>query len=95
MIVRRKTNNNIFRLIRLARDLRTSDVASMMGCTTAYVSQVENGERKPTVEWIGDFCKKLDVREDVVQHFDNNSEGTFERKMLSVLQTICDMEDNE
>mgnify|MGYP002679772768 CR=1 FL=1 len=40
---------NIYRLLRIAKDLKTKEVADELRVATAYVSAIEKGKRTPSV----------------------------------------------
>lgn len=38
---------NPFRMIHIVKELKAKDIAKMFGCTSTYITQIENGEKDP------------------------------------------------
>jgi transcriptional regulator with XRE-family HTH domain len=47
---------------------------SFPGCTAAYISRIEKGERVPSLQLIREFAVRLDVSEEFISH------GTVEQR---------------
>lgn len=93
-----KNNNlNVFRLLRIARDIKVKDLAEELQVTPAYINAIENGERFPSNRLLRDYAKALNVKEEVILNFEpkDGKVGKFETALLYLLQTICDIDDNK
>lgn len=82
---------NIFRLLRIARDIKVKDLAQELRVTPAYINAIENGERYPSERLIRDYAIALGVKEETILTFNPNklSNKKFENVLLSLLQMIC------
>ena len=86
-----KSESNIFRLLRLARNLTVKDLAERLELTTAYVHAIENGSRYPASRTIRDYSVVFDVPRELIETFneDKAKQNGFEKTMLWLLRVIC------
>lgn len=91
-----KPENNVYRLLRIARDMKVKDVAEQVGVTPAYISAIEAGKREPARDKISAYAKALRVDENTLFHFREagSTPGRFETFMLAILEKITEL-DNE
>lgn len=89
-----KEEMNVFRLIRLARNLKVKDVASELGVSSAYINAIENGERYPSERLLRDYAIVLGVDEEVITTFkpEKQRSSKFEHVLLSLLKMISDID---
>lgn len=89
--------SNIFRLLRIARDKKVKELAEDLLVTPAYINAIEKGDRKPSERLIRDYAKVLNVDEEIIKNFSKEtpSNNSFERLLLSLLQTICSLDDSK
>lgn len=82
---------NIFRLLRIARNLKVKDLAQELSISSAYINAIENGERFPSARLLRDYAIALDVSEEVLTTFkpEKQKNRRFENVLLSLLQMIC------
>ena len=82
---------NIYRLLRIARNMPVKDLAVELRVTNAYINAIENGSRTPSSRLNRDYAEALGVEEDLILNFskDNADESRFEWLMLKLLQSIC------
>lgn len=85
---------NVFRLLRIARDLRVKDVAEKLNIRTAYVHAIEKGDRYPSDRLLRDYADVLDVNVETIKTFQPEKYTCFEKALLSLLKTICWMEED-
>lgn len=92
-----KSNLNIFRLLRIARDKKVKELANDLLVTPAYINAIEKGERKPSERLVRDYARVLNVDPQVIKTFleTPNSNTNFEHFLLSLLQTICTLDDSK
>lgn len=82
---------NVFRLLRIARNLKVKDLAQELSVSSAYINAIENGERFPSDRLLRDYAIVLGVSEDVFLTFkpEEQKNKRFENILLSLLQMIC------
>ena len=85
-----RPEDNVYRLLRIARDLRVKDVAEALGVTPAYINAIEAGKREPSMKLISSYAAVLGVDENTLFHFRNpdNQPDRFEQFMLLILKKI-------
>ena len=83
---------NIYRLLRIARDKKVKELADDLRVAPGYINAIENGNRTPSVRLKYNYAKALNVSVDIIDTFENTN-GTFEKIMLKLLQMICDQDD--
>lgn len=90
-------NLNIFRLLRIARDKKVKELADDLLVTPAYINAIEKGDRKPSERLIRDYAEALNVDEQIIKTFSEKatSNMNFEHLLLSLLQTICSLDDSK
>lgn len=86
-----KKNLNIFKLLRIARNMETKDIADKLLVTTAYVNAIESGKKFPSKRLLRDYAKVLDVDEEILLTFnpEQYKNSKFENVLLSILNIIC------
>ena len=81
---------NIFRLLRIARDIKVKDLAQELSVTPAYINAIENGERFPSDRLLKDYAQALGVEKDTILNFklEDQKNKKFENVLLTLLQMI-------
>jgi len=86
-----QTPTNIFRLVRIARNVRVKDLAEHLRVTPAYINAIEKGTSTPSCRLVRDYAEALNVDESIFyrygEEFDNCTR--FEEMMLKLLKVIC------
>lgn len=92
-----KPENNVYRLLRIARDLKVKDIAEEVGVTPAYISAIESGKREPSLDKIPAYAKALGVDENTLFYFrdTNNQPRKFESFLLNILKKIAEFDCDE
>lgn len=82
--------NNVYRLLRIARDLKVKDVAEALDVTSAYISAIEAGKREPSTKLIAEYAAVLGVDPNTLLYFrePKNHPDRFENFLLLLLQKI-------
>lgn len=82
--------NNVYRLLRIARDLRVKDVAEALDVTPAYISAIEAGKREPSTKLISEYARVLGVDANTLLYFrdPDHHPQKFESFLLTLLQKI-------
>lgn len=81
---------NVFRLLRIARNLKVKDLAQELSVSSAYINAIENGERFPSDRLLRDYAIALGVDQEVFLTFkpEKQQNKCFENVLLSLLQII-------
>ena len=89
--------NNVYRLLRIARDLSVKEIADALQVTPAYIHAIEAGKREPSIKLIPQYAKVLGVDENTLFHFrePENQPGKFENFLLSILQMIAALDEKQ
>lgn len=92
-----KSKNNVYRLLRIARDMKMKDLARQVDVTPAYISAIEAGKREPSRDKITAYAKALRVDENTIFHFREvgNDLGGFETFMLAILKAIVEQDNRK
>lgn len=51
----------LLRLVRIAQDFSTKDIAMRIGCRTSYITDVERGDRTPTLKTLEKYRRALEI----------------------------------
>lgn len=84
------------RLIRVYHDLKQNQAANLLGVSTSYLSEIENGRKVPTLDIVQRYSEKFALPMSSILFFAESIEGgTFDRarsvvagKMLGLLQFL-------
>ena len=87
-----KPENNVYRLLRIARDLKVKDVADKLNVTPAYISSIEAGKREPSIDKIKAYAEILGVDADTLLEFRQSEKypDKFENFLLVILKAIVE-----
>ena len=82
---------NVFRLLRIARDIKVKDLAEELMVTPAYINAIEKGDKVPSPRLIRQYAIALNVDEEVIYNFSQKyKDCTFEKTMLKMLRVLCE-----
>lgn len=86
----KKNRLNVYRLLRIARDRKTKEIAAALGVTAAYINAIESGLREPSLDKISLYARALDVDENTLFALRSGLEeyDRFEPALLFVLESI-------
>ena len=86
----KKIDNNIFYLLRIARNKTVKELAQVLRVTPAYINAIENGTRIPSTRLIKDYAEVLEVDEKIMLEFsEKDCKNTkFEEIMLLLLKKM-------
>lgn len=90
MVIDDNKKLNIFRLLRIARDIKVTDLAKILRVTPAYINAIERGERIPSDRLLRDYAQTLKVSEELILTFNKEERTSFEKTLLKILLKICD-----
>lgn len=87
--------NEVLRLLRIAQDLPTRDVADKMGVRTSYITDVERGDRSPSIDTLDRYCLALGVTTDVLFRLRNEQikENLPYRRLLMKIMKLLENTD--
>lgn len=67
--------NEALRLIRVYHDMKQSDAAKTLGISASYLSEVENGHKKPTLELVEKYSDAFKIPASSIMFFSENMGG--------------------
>lgn len=85
------------RLIRVYHDLKQNQAAQLLGLSTSYLSEIERGQKTPTLEIIDRYAKAFEMPVSSIMFFSENLDrkGTIDQartfvagKVISLLQFL-------
>nr|WP_083916264.1 helix-turn-helix transcriptional regulator [Methylobacterium sp. B34] len=68
--------NEALRLIRVYHDLRQVDVAEQLGISKSYLSEIEKGSKKPTLDLMEKYSKNFQIPVSSIMFFSENIDNT-------------------
>ena len=89
--------NEALRLIRVYHDMRQSEVAEKLGMSSSYLSEIEKGTKKPTLELVEKYAALFQVPASSILFFSENMNNgqTYEKargfvagKIISLMQYL-------
>ncbi|MDR0883859.1 MAG: helix-turn-helix domain-containing protein [Oscillospiraceae bacterium] len=84
----------VLRGLRIALDLSAKDLAAKMGVSPTFISDVEAGRKKPSLELIDKYSKALDISRAKLMYFDEEAEKqnyNHQKILLTILEKICEL----
>lgn len=73
-----KPLNEVLRLIRVYHDLSQSEAADALGISKSYLSEIEKGEKNPTLQLIDKYHIKFKIPKSSILFFAEGFEGVGE-----------------
>lgn len=88
-----KNKLNIFKLMRVLRNMSVKEVADELDITTSYVNKIENGEKWPSGRLLRDYANALDISPEIFLGFKpvDGEDDKFDRLLLKILKVIGEM----
>jgi transcriptional regulator with XRE-family HTH domain len=89
--------NEALRLIRVYHDVNQSEMAEKLGISKSYLSEIESGRKKPTLDLIDKYSEIFKVPVSSIMFFSENMNNTkaFEKargivakKIISLMQFL-------
>src|SRR5688572_25356608 len=97
--------NEALRFIRIYHSLKQNEAAKKLGISKSYLSELEAGEKKPTLQLIESYSKAFDIPTSSILYFSENlharssarkaAEAIVAKKALSLLKFLEDHEDDK
>lgn len=82
--------NNVFRLLRIARDMSVKDLANELLVTPAYIHAIESGVRQPSDRLVRDYARVMRINPEVITNFSEEAKknSNFEHLLMWVLENL-------
>lgn len=89
--------NEALRLIRVYHDVRQSEMAEKLNISKSYLSEIEKGKKKPTLDLIEKYADTFKVPVSSIMFFSENMDkgGAYEKargivakKIITIMQFI-------
>lgn len=93
-----KSDLNIYKVLRLIRDLKVSELAEMLDTSAANICGIESGRHNPSRRLLRDYAKALGVTPEFIANHAPNSEGKdpqFEEYLYGVLTDVLALKKEE
>jgi len=71
------------RLIRVLHDKKSRELAEEVGISASYLSEIENGHKRPSLEIITKYAEVFDVRPSVILFFSEGLDEDSEARKYS------------
>ena len=84
---------NVLKLLRIANEMSTKELASKMGVSSTYISEVESNHKKPSLEMISKYSHALNINKSTILYFDEQGEKCgydFKKLLLEILKKIVE-----
>lgn len=81
------------RLVRVYHDMKQSQAADLLGISKSYLSEIESGRKKPTLDLVEKYASLFDVPPSSILFFSENlgKSGTLESARLTVASKILNL----
>lgn len=88
-----KNKLNIFKLMRVLRNMSVKEVADELDITTSYVNKIENGEKWPSGRLLRDYANVLDISPEILLSFKtvDEKDDKFDHLLQKILEMIGEM----
>lgn len=89
----KKGLGTVLKLLRIANDLSIKDLAEKMKVSSAYISEIEANNKKPSYEIITKYSNVLNVSRSSIMIFDEEGEKNeynYQKLLLDILQKIVE-----
>jgi transcriptional regulator with XRE-family HTH domain len=86
---------NIFKLLRLIRNIKVSELAEMLDTSVANISSIENGRSQPSRRLLRDYAQVLGVTPEFISNHASNAENKdsrFEDYLFEVLNEVLELD---
>ncbi len=95
MIIKQKVGDNllseVLRLLRISQDLSIKDFAEKTGISASYISEIERGAKKPTLEMINKYSKAIGVSTSTILFFEEESKKNqygYKELLIEILNSM-------
>ena len=84
---------NVLKLLRIAREMSTKELAKKMNVSSTYISEIESNNKNPSLEMLTKYSEALDVKKSTILYFDEagaKSGYNYQELLLEILQKITE-----
>ena len=84
---------NVLKLLRIAKEMSTKDLAEKMNVSSTYISEVESNNKNPSLEMLTKYSEALEVKKSTILYFDEVGEKNsynYQKLLLEILQKITE-----
>ncbi len=85
--------NEVLKLLRIANNYKPKELADLLGVSQSFLSQLENGLKKPSNELLNKYSKIFKVRVSTLHFFAEEKEDKnlkYQQLLLMILKKICE-----
>ena len=90
---KKKGLGNVLKLLRIAREMTTKDLATKMEVSSTYISEVEANNKTPSLEMLAKYSEALGVSKSTIVYFDEEGEKNgyhYQELLLEILKKIVE-----
>ena len=84
---------NVLKLLRIAKEMSTKELAEKMNVSSTYISEVESNNKNPSLEMLTKYSEALEVKKSTILYFDEVGEKNsynYQKLLLEILQKITE-----
>ena len=92
---KKKGLGTVLQLLRIANDLSIKELAQKLEVSSAYISEVEANNKKPSLDLISKYSEVLGVNKSTIMYFDEEGskyEYSYQKLLLAILEKITKSE---
>lgn len=81
----------VLRLLRIANDMSRNELSEKTGLSKSYISEIEHGSKKPSLETIEKYSSALDIPVSTIMFFTEQAtenDYNFQKILLQILEKI-------
>lgn len=81
----------VLRTVRIAQDLSTKEVADKMNVRTSYITDVERGDRTPSISTLDKYCEALNIPTNSIflwRDSQKKNHYSFQKLLMTILMAI-------
>jgi Predicted transcriptional regulator len=82
---------NVLKLLRIANEMSTKDLATKMGVSSTYISEVEGNNKNPSLDMLSKYSEALNVSKSAIMYFDEEGSKhgyAYKKLLLKILQEL-------
>ncbi|HEX2858857.1 MAG TPA: helix-turn-helix transcriptional regulator [Alphaproteobacteria bacterium] len=85
--------NEALRFIRVFHDLKQKEAADKLGISKSYLSEIESGDKNPTLQLIDSYSKVFDIPPSSILYFSENLnlKGAHEKARVLVTKKVINL----
>ena len=87
-----ENNYNIFRTLRIIRNLKAKELAKILETSPSNISLIEAGRHKPSKRLLRDYAKALGVTPEFIHNHEMMPSKRYEEYLFRVLSDVLEFE---